>query len=223
MRRDVRVGGELYNQRDGEFWSQEAAKHFEKLKLTETVSEEMDDIVRTTIPSERVIYAVRRGRKERARDSHYATPVLGSTLDDSAFTKLTKTCSDVIKEYPDIFRDNKILLLKRAFTQKQKHPFSHPEHFELPTKALEATELCLAGILGKLMEGKTGVDISSIVGQLAPSEFEIIYVKNGHGVHYNFVVDMECEKITIDKEEYSEAVWASEEEMEELNIMLLSK
>ncbi|PNP52886.1 hypothetical protein THARTR1_06727 [Trichoderma harzianum] len=117
----------------------------------------------------------------------------------------------------------KILLLKRA-----PHEPYFPNIFELPSGKVDLNDPTLKHALVREVKEETGLDITKILTQLGPMKYQTEKtVKSDAGVEasvvksaiqLNYVVSVSDGMVKLSINEHSESRWASEEELNELDI-----
>lgn len=116
-----------------------------------------------------------------------------------------------------------ILLLKRA-----PHEPYFPNIFELPSGKVDLSDLTLKYALVREVKEETGLDITKISTQLSPMIYQTEkIIKNDVGVEtfvvksaiqLNYVVSVSDGMVELSVDEHSESRWATEEELDELDI-----
>ncbi|QYS93862.1 Nudix hydrolase domain-containing protein [Trichoderma simmonsii] len=116
-----------------------------------------------------------------------------------------------------------ILLLKRAPLE----PY-FPNIFELPSGKVDSTDPTLKHALVREVKEETGLDITKISAQLSPMTYqtektiksdagvEVFVVKSA--IQLNYVVSVSDGMVKLSVDEHSESRWATEEELDELDI-----
>ena len=117
----------------------------------------------------------------------------------------------------------KILLLKRS-----AHEVYYPNVFELPSGNVDDNDASIKHALAREVKEETGVNVSCVIAELP----EVLYstdkqVATADGttklvrktcVQLNFVVEAEGNVISVNPEEHSVGVWASEEDLDRLEM-----
>ncbi|KAL6836723.1 NUDIX hydrolase domain-like protein [Trichoderma sp. SZMC 28015] len=116
-----------------------------------------------------------------------------------------------------------ILLLKRA-----PHEPYFPNIFELPSGKVDLSDLTLKHALVREVKEETGLDIIKISAQLSPMAYQTEKtIKSDAGVEslviksaiqLNYVVSVSDGMVKLSIDEHSESLWATEEELDELDI-----
>lgn len=116
-----------------------------------------------------------------------------------------------------------ILLLKRA-----PHEPYFPNIFELPSGKVDLDDPTLKHALVREVKEETGLDITKISAQLSPMMYstkktiksdtgvEAFVVKSA--IQLNYVVAVSDGMVKLSVDEHSESRWATEEELDELDI-----
>ncbi|KKP07233.1 hypothetical protein THAR02_00663 [Trichoderma harzianum] len=116
-----------------------------------------------------------------------------------------------------------ILLLKRA----PYEPY-FPNIFELPSGKVDSTDPTLKQALVREVKEETGLGINKISAQLSPMTYqtektiksdagvEVFVVKSA--IQLNYVVSVSDGIVKLSVDEHSECRWATEEELDELDI-----
>ncbi|KAH0532209.1 hypothetical protein TsFJ059_000932 [Trichoderma semiorbis] len=116
-----------------------------------------------------------------------------------------------------------ILLLRRA-----PHEPYFPNIFELPSGKVDLTDPTLKHALVREVKEETGLDITKISAQLSPMIYqtektiksdagaETFVVKSA--IQLNYVVSVSDGVVKLSVDEHSESRWATEEELDELDI-----
>ncbi|KAK4079530.1 hypothetical protein Trihar35433_635 [Trichoderma harzianum] len=116
-----------------------------------------------------------------------------------------------------------ILLLKRA-----PHELYFPNIFELPSGKVDLDDPTLKHALVREVKEETGLDITKISAQLGPMIYQTEkIIKSDAGVEafvvksaiqLNYVVSVSDGMVKLSIDEHSESRWATEEELDELDI-----
>ncbi|KAI2622464.1 NUDIX hydrolase domain-like protein [Hypoxylon sp. NC1633] len=122
----------------------------------------------------------------------------------------------------------RILLLKRA-----PHEPYFPNVFELPSGKVDPDDPTLKHALVREVQEETGLDITGILAELNPmiytTEKTILNdagqeeVVSKTAIQLNYVVLVSPGEVKVNPEEHSESCWASEAELDQLNITAAMK
>jgi 8-oxo-dGTP pyrophosphatase MutT (NUDIX family) len=117
----------------------------------------------------------------------------------------------------------RILLLKRA-----AHEVHFPNIFELPSGKVDPDDPTIKHALIREIQEETGLDVIEIVAELKPMIYtteKMVVDKAGRAallsksaIQLNYVISISEGDVKLSAEEHSESTWATEEELDGLNI-----
>lgn len=165
-----------------------------------------------------------------------SSTVLDSSLSDFKQSQLSTDGQpyDKVVIGAAIFRYNEgssepnLLLLKRA-----AHELYFPNIFEIPGGKVDSEDISIKHAVVREVKEETGLDLTEFISELKPMSYTTeksiidddgisnIVVKTA--IQLNYVVRVSAGDVRINTNEHSESIWATEGQLDELNITTAMK